>query len=75
MASQSYATMPPGSGPAGFFPNGPSSPHAFSSMHTSPRDQHSMFASLGTSYQSGKQKQMSTGSSSTNKVTGKKGRA
>ncbi|KAI0249548.1 hypothetical protein BJV78DRAFT_1226946 [Lactifluus subvellereus] len=70
MPSQSNATMPLGSSSVGFFPKGPSAPHAFSTMHTSPRDQYSMYASLGTSYQSGKQKQKGVGSSS--KVARKK---
>ncbi|KAH9056974.1 hypothetical protein EDB87DRAFT_1633548 [Lactarius vividus] len=60
MPSQTYTT-PSGSNSAGFFPSGPSAPHAFSTMHTSPRDQHSMYASLGTSYQARKTSQMGAG--------------
>ncbi|KAI0067994.1 hypothetical protein BV25DRAFT_1911030 [Artomyces pyxidatus] len=39
MSSQAYAA-PSTSG--GFFPTGPSAPHAFSTMHASPRDSHAM---------------------------------
>ncbi|KAH9969167.1 hypothetical protein BC827DRAFT_1351954 [Russula dissimulans] len=48
MPSQTFAT-PSGSPMAGFFPSGPSAPHAFAMMHSSPRDQHLMYASFGTS--------------------------
>ncbi|KAI0305083.1 hypothetical protein BC826DRAFT_894580, partial [Russula brevipes] len=52
--SQAYA-CPSGSNIMAFFPSGPSAPHAFATMHTSPRDQHSMYASLGnSSHQGGK---------------------
>ncbi|KAI0271484.1 hypothetical protein BC834DRAFT_966957 [Gloeopeniophorella convolvens] len=68
MSSQGYA-MPSTAGAAGFFPSGPSAPHAFSSMHTSPRDQHSMYASLGASsyHQGGKGAQTGAGNGSKGK--------
>ncbi|KAK7695084.1 hypothetical protein QCA50_002274 [Cerrena zonata] len=40
---------PPASPISGFFPTGPSSPHAFSSFGNSPRDTHDMYAALGSS--------------------------
>ena len=64
MPSQAYG-IPPGSGAMGFFPTGPSAPHAFATMHMSPRDQHSMYASLGTSsFQVGKSSQVKAGNTS-----------
>ena len=57
--------MPSGSSAMGFFPSGPSGPHAFATMHTSPRDQHSMYASLGTApFQVGKSSQVKAGNAS-----------
>lgn len=70
MPSQAYA-MPSGSNAVGFFPSGPSAPHAFATMHTSPRDQHSMYASFGTSsFQVGKSSQVKARNAS--KSSGKK---
>ncbi|PSS36811.1 hypothetical protein PHLCEN_2v1355 [Hermanssonia centrifuga] len=37
---------PPSSPVSSFFPNGPASPHAFSSFHHSPRDDHALYAAL-----------------------------
>jgi hypothetical protein len=74
MSSQAYV-FPTGSGATGFFPNGPTAPHAFASMHTSPRDQHLMYASLGTpSFQGGKSSQVSAKSASKGSRSGKKQR-
>ncbi|KAI9512610.1 hypothetical protein F5148DRAFT_973186 [Russula earlei] len=69
MPSQTFG-IPSGAPSIGFFPNGPSAPHAFATMHSSPRDQHSMYASLGTSYQIKKSNQSGTGGAS--KASGKK---
>lgn len=64
MPLQAYG-IPSGSGAMGFFPTGPSAPHAFATMHTSPRDQHSMYASLGTpSFHVGKSSQVKAGNTS-----------
>ncbi|KAI0094408.1 hypothetical protein BDY19DRAFT_988256 [Irpex rosettiformis] len=38
----SYYTSQPSSPVTGFFPNGPASPHAFSTFGQSPRDSHNM---------------------------------
>ncbi|KIM88791.1 hypothetical protein PILCRDRAFT_813768 [Piloderma croceum F 1598] len=40
----------PSSPSHGFFPVGTTSPNAFASFGQSPRDQHNMFASLGSSH-------------------------
>lgn len=72
MPSQAYV-FTAGSSTTGFFPSGPTAPHAFATMHTSPRDQHLMYASLGTpSFQGGKSSQVSAKSAS--KGSGKKQR-
>jgi hypothetical protein len=65
MPSQAYV-FPPASGSSatGFFLSGPTAPHAFATMHTSPRDQHLMYAALGTpSFQGGKSSQDSSAKS------------
>lgn len=55
----SYYSSPPSSPMSGFFPTGPSSPHAFSSFHQSPRDTHAMYAAFGSPYTAGQNTQES----------------
>ncbi|KIJ66418.1 hypothetical protein HYDPIDRAFT_62081, partial [Hydnomerulius pinastri MD-312] len=54
---------PPQSPTFGFFPTAPSAPHAFSTLHGNPRDNHAMYASLGSSmgFQSSGQPSHSSG--------------
>ncbi|KAH7930467.1 hypothetical protein BV22DRAFT_1000739 [Leucogyrophana mollusca] len=63
----SYTSYPaqPTSPTFGFFPTAPSAPHAFSSFHGNPREQHAMYASLGSSmgFQNGQQPQSHNSSS------------
>ncbi|KDQ63089.1 hypothetical protein JAAARDRAFT_366528 [Jaapia argillacea MUCL 33604] len=62
----SYVPSSPSSPTFGFFPTGPSAPHAFSGFQQSPRDSHSMYASLGSAL---------TSSFSHNTAQGSQGRA
>ena len=51
MSSYNSAYQSPPSSPSyGFFPAATASPHAFASFGQSPRDQHNMYASLGSSH-------------------------
>ncbi|KAI0936943.1 hypothetical protein AcW1_001051 [Taiwanofungus camphoratus] len=75
MSSYGY-TSPPSSPVTSFFPIGPASPHAFSSFHTSPRDGHAMYATMGAGNgaQGGVQSsgQANSGVSTLKRLVGKK---
>ncbi|KAG6331722.1 hypothetical protein ID866_7372 [Astraeus odoratus] len=57
MSSYNSCSAPPQSPTFGFFPTAPSAPHAFSTLHGDPRDNHATYASLGShlGFQSGTQ--------------------
>ncbi|KAG6813237.1 hypothetical protein H0H92_012874 [Tricholoma furcatifolium] len=50
----SYSYPAPSSPTYGFFPTGPAAPHAFASMHQSPRDTHAIIAVFGVMTERGK---------------------